>query len=123
MYSHSRAFRASWRFLTAADLYRPRVTRSGPLTAASAAAPAIEAVDRWIVDRRIALSDTGAENVSSRLLTVGACLEELVRTNLRAITLEIAANGQPIVAEQGNAFRGPRRLSRGWTTGCALSAS
>jgi 2-keto-4-pentenoate hydratase len=101
-------------FMIGSDLAGPAVTEEHVLAAALAAAPAIEVVDSRIVDWRIALVDTVADNASYGAFTVGAWSEELLRADLREITLAVAHNGATVVAEKGTAVLGSPLTAVAW---------
>jgi 2-keto-4-pentenoate hydratase len=71
-------------------------------------------VDSRIADWRIALVDTVADNASYGAFTLGAWSEELLRADLRALTLEVAHNGEVVVSEPGSAVLGSPLTAVAW---------
>lgn len=101
-------------FLMGSDLSGPGVTEDDVLAAAIAVAPAVEIVDSRIADWRIALVDTIADNASYGGFTLGEWSEELLRADLREVTLQVDHNEKTVVSEQGRAVLGSPLAAVAW---------
>ena len=88
------------------DLAGPGVTTAKALTAVAGVLPAIEVVDSRVVDWRIKLVDTVADNASSGLLVVGGTLRPVAEFDLRLIGVVVSRNGEVIDTGAGAAALG-----------------
>lgn len=93
-------------FVMAEDLAGPGVTTARALTAVAGVLPAIEVVDSRVVDWRIKLVDTVADNASSGLLVVGGQLRPVTDVDLRLIGVVVSRNGELIDTGAGAAALG-----------------
>jgi 2-keto-4-pentenoate hydratase len=93
-------------FVMERDLAGPGVTTAKALTAIAGALPAIEVVDSRVVDWRIKLVDTVADNASSGLLVVGGRMRKVTDIDLRLIGVAVSRNGEMIDTGAGAAALG-----------------
>jgi 2-keto-4-pentenoate hydratase len=93
-------------FLMARDLAGPGVTTTRALAAIGGALPAIEVVDSRIVDWRIRLADTVADNASAARVVLGAKITPVVGLDLRLVGVLFSRNGSPIDSGAGAAVLG-----------------
>jgi 2-oxopent-4-enoate hydratase len=93
-------------FVMDRDLAGPGVTTARALTAIAGVLPAIEVVDSRVVDWRIRLVDTVADNASSGLLVVGGRLGKVTDLDLRLIGVVVSRNGEVIDTGAGAAALG-----------------
>ena len=97
---------AEMAFIMARDLVGPGVTTTNALAAIAGVAPAIEIVDSRVVDWRIRLVDTVADNASSGRLVLGGNLSPVMGLDLRLIGMVISRNGAQIDTGAGAAALG-----------------
>lgn len=93
-------------FLMATDLAGPGVTTTRALAAIGGVLPAIEVVDSRIVDWRIRLADTVADNASSGRAVLGARITPVAGLDLRLLGVLFHRNGAPIESGAGAAVLG-----------------
>jgi 2-keto-4-pentenoate hydratase len=93
-------------FLMASDLAGPGVTTTTALAAIDGVFPAVEVVDSRIVDWRIRLADTIADNASSGRAVVGARMVPVGALDLRLLGVLFSRNGSPIESGAGAAVLG-----------------
>jgi 2-keto-4-pentenoate hydratase len=93
-------------FVMAEDLTGPGITTIRALGAIGGALPAIEVVDSRIVDWRIDLADTVADNASSARLVLGGRLTPVTALDLPLIGVLFFRNGAPIDSGAGAAALG-----------------
>jgi 2-keto-4-pentenoate hydratase len=101
-------------FLMESELMGPGVTEADVLDAASAAAPGIEIIDSRIVDWRIKLLDTIADNASYGGFVLGEWSERLLHADLRETTLEVSHGRDVLVLERGTAVLGSPLTAVSW---------
>jgi 2-keto-4-pentenoate hydratase len=97
---------AEMAFVLGNDLEGPGVTTSNALAAIEGVLPSIEIVDSRIVDWRIHLADTVADNASSGRLVVGGTLTPVSGIDLRLVGVVVSRNGQMIDTGAGAAALG-----------------
>lgn len=93
-------------FVMERDLSGPGVTTANALAAIAGALPAIEVVDSRIVDWRIRLVDTVADNASSGLLVMGGRLRKVAELDLRLVGVVVSRHGEVIDTGAGAAALG-----------------
>jgi 2-keto-4-pentenoate hydratase len=93
-------------FVMGQDLVGPGVTTSNALGAIAGALPAIEIVDTRIVDWKIKLADTIADNASSGRLVIGGRLTPVTEIDLRLVGMALSRNGRVIDTGAGAAALG-----------------
>ena len=93
-------------FRMGADLTGPDVTTDDALAAIAGALPAIEVVDSRVVDWRVRLADTVADNASSARVVLGRRLTPLDELDLRLLGVLFSRNGTPIDSGAGAAVLG-----------------
>jgi 2-oxopent-4-enoate hydratase len=93
-------------FVMERDLMGPGVTAARALTCIAGALPAFEIVDSRVVDWRIKLVDTVADNASSGLLVVGGRLRRVVDLDLRLLGVVVSRNGELVDTGAGAAALG-----------------
>jgi 2-keto-4-pentenoate hydratase len=119
---------AEMAFVLDRDLVGPGVTAPRALAAVPGVLPAVEIVDSRVVDWRIRLVDTVADNASCGLLVVGARLTPVAGIDLRLVGMALSRNGEVIDTGAGAAALGnPARCvvwlaNRFGTLGSSLAA-
>lgn len=93
-------------FIMRTDLTGPGVTLPVALGAISGVAPAIEVNDSRIVDWRVRLADTVADNASSARVVLGERITAVERLDLRLLGVLFSRNGTPIDSGAGAAALG-----------------
>lgn len=93
-------------FVMRRELAGPGVTTTDALTAIGAALPAIEVLDSRIVDWRVGLTDTVADNASAARAVLGGRLTPLAGLDLRLLGVLFHRNGVPIDSGAGAAVLG-----------------
>jgi 2-keto-4-pentenoate hydratase len=93
-------------FVMANDLAGPGVTTTQALAAVGGVVPAIEVVDSRIVDWRIRLADTVADNAAAARAVLGARITPVAGLDLRLIGVLFHRNGVPIDSGAGAAVLG-----------------
>jgi 2-keto-4-pentenoate hydratase len=97
---------AEMAFVLSDDLEGPGVTTSNALAAIEGVLPSIEIVDSRVVDWRIQLVDTVADNASSGRLVIGGTLTPVSGLDLRLIGVVVSRNGRMIDTGAGAAALG-----------------
>jgi 2-keto-4-pentenoate hydratase len=93
-------------FVMDRDLAGPGVTTANALAAIGGVFPAIEVVDSRVVDWRIKLVDTVADNASSGLLVMGGRLRKVTDLDLRLVGVVVSRGGEVIDTGAGAAALG-----------------
>ncbi len=93
-------------FVMATDLAGPGVTATAALTAVAGVLPAIEIVDSRIVDWRIRIADTVADNAAAARAVIGARITPVTGLDLRLLGVLFHRNGAPIDSGAGAAVLG-----------------
>jgi 2-keto-4-pentenoate hydratase len=101
-------------FLIGKPLSGPNITPEQVLAATDACALGIELVDSRIADWKIKLVDTIADNASYGGFTVGAWDQQMVHTDLAALTMTVRHNGAPAGESMGSAVLGNPAKSAAW---------
>ncbi|CAM3836287.1 fumarylacetoacetate hydrolase family protein [Aeromicrobium ponti] len=83
-------------FILNKDLIGPNVTVEEVLDATESIAPALEIVDSRIMDWKITLADTVADNASSGMFVIGDERYKVTDLDLRSIELKLFKNGELI---------------------------
>lgn len=97
---------AEMAFVLESDLVGPGVTTANALAAIAGVMPAIEIVDSRVVDWRIKLVDTVADNASSGKLVLGGNLRKVTELDLRLVGMALSRNGAIIDTGAGAAALG-----------------
>jgi 2-keto-4-pentenoate hydratase len=93
-------------FVMAGELAGPGVTTTDALVAIGGVLPAVEIVDSRIVDWRIGIADTVADNASSARVVMGARMVPVSAVDLRLLGVLFSRNGTPIESGAGAAVLG-----------------
>ncbi|RZU53685.1 2-keto-4-pentenoate hydratase [Krasilnikovia cinnamomea] len=101
-------------FLLGADLPGHGCTESDVLAATEALAPAIELIDSRIVDWRISLADTIADNASSAGFVVGAARVAPDKLDPRAIDAVLYRGDEPVAQGRSDAVLGNPATAVAW---------
>lgn len=101
-------------FVMASDLAGPGVTTTHALTAIGAALPAIEVLDSRIVDWRVSLPDTVADNAAAARAVLGGRITPIAGLDLRLLGMLFHRNGSPIDSGAGAAVLGNPARSVAW---------
>ena len=101
-------------FLLGTPLAGPGVTATEVLAATEAVAPSLEIVDSRIVDWRITLPDTIADNASSAAMVLGSWMSLAEAPSLPDVTAELLVNGAVATTGSGRAVLGDPALAVAW---------
>jgi 2-keto-4-pentenoate hydratase len=93
-------------FLMGSDLAGPGVTTTGAMAAVAGVLPAVEVVDSRIVDWRVRIADTVADNAASARVVIGARMVPVEEVDLRLLGVLFFRNGSPIESGAGAAVLG-----------------
>jgi 2-oxopent-4-enoate hydratase len=93
-------------FLMGSDLAGPGVTTTGAMAAVAGVLPAVEVVDSRIVDWRVRIADTVADNAASARVVIGARMVPVAEVDLRLLGVLFLRNGTPIESGAGAAVLG-----------------
>jgi 2-keto-4-pentenoate hydratase len=93
-------------FVMERDLAGPGVTTGVALAAIAGALPSVEVVDSRVVDWKIKLVDTVADNASSGLLVLGGRMRKVEELDLRLLGVVVSRGGQLIDTGAGAAALG-----------------
>jgi len=97
---------AEMAFILDRDLTGPGVTTATALSALAGVLPAIEIVDSRVVDWRVRLVDTVADNASSGKLVIGGRITRVTDVDLRLVGMVLTRKGQVIDTGAGAAALG-----------------
>jgi 2-keto-4-pentenoate hydratase len=101
-------------FLMGSDLAGPGVTATDALAAVAGVLPAVEVVDSRIVDWRVRIADTVADNAASARVVVGARMVPVTAVDLRLLGVLFFRNGSPIESGAGAEVLGDPALCVAW---------
>ena len=101
-------------FLIGRALEGPNVNLQDVLAATDAVAPAVEIVDSRIVDYRIKIADTVADNASFGGFALGEWRKDWCGQDLRLIALMVSHNGIPVADGIGAASLGHPAQAVAW---------
>jgi 2-keto-4-pentenoate hydratase len=101
-------------FVMASELAGPGVTATHALAAIGGALPAIEVVDSRVVDWRIRLADTVADNASGARAVLGARITPVTSLDLPLVGVLFSRNGIPVESGAGAAVLGSPARSVAW---------
>ena len=101
-------------FMLHRDLEGPGLTAREVLEATEYVVPCLEIVDSRIVDWRIALADTIADNASSGLYVVGNALKSPRSLDLDLVGMVLVRNGEVVQTSAGAAALGHPAYSVAW---------
>jgi len=101
-------------FVLRRDLLGPGVTSADVLAATEYVAPCFEIVDSRIVDWRICIQDTVADNASSGIFVIGAARVDPSMLDLAAAPLQMHKNGLPCGSGVGAAVQGHPATAVAW---------
>jgi 2-keto-4-pentenoate hydratase len=101
-------------FVLGADLPGDGCTEDDVLAATEAYAPSIELIDSRIVDWRISLVDTIADNASSAGFVIGRSRVEPATVDIRAIEATLYRNGEPVAQGRSDAVLGNPVTAVAW---------
>jgi 2-keto-4-pentenoate hydratase len=101
-------------FVLGAPLNGPGVTVEDVRAATSYVVAALELVDSRIVDWRIRIGDTIADNASSGAVVIGTEPQPLGATDLRAVPVTLQLNGEVVERGDGAAVLGDPAISVAW---------
>ena len=101
-------------FILGADLPGEGCTEADVLAATEAVAPAIELIDSRIVDWRIRLPDTIADNASSAGFVLGPERVNPRELDLTAIPVRLIRNGEEVAAGRSDAVLGNPVIAVAW---------
>jgi 2-keto-4-pentenoate hydratase len=104
-------------FLIGRPLEGPQVTSQEVLAATEAVAFALEIVDSRIVDWRIKIEDTIADNASFGAFFVGPWEKALLEEDLSTLGLVLYKNGEPVAQGAGAACLGHPARAVAWLAG------
>ncbi len=101
-------------FLLKRDLTGPGVTVADVLAATEAVLPALEIIDSRIVDWKIKLQDTVADNASSAFVVLGNATTPVHGLDLRLIGMVYEKNGRILATGAGAAVLGHPATAVAW---------
>lgn len=101
-------------FVLGADLPGEGCTEDDVLAATEAVCPALELIDSRIVDWRIGLVDTIADNASSAAFVLGAARVKPADVDLRDIPVTLYRNGEEVGVGRSDAVLGNPVTSVAW---------
>jgi 2-keto-4-pentenoate hydratase len=101
-------------FVLGAPLYGPGVTVEDVLKATAYVVPAIEIIDSRIVDWKITLADTIADNASSAGIVVGRQRTSVDGLDLPAVQATLSKNGEVVDTGTGEAVLGNPAIAVAW---------
>lgn len=101
-------------FILGSPLKGPGVTVEDVRAATDSVVPALELVDSRIVDWRIRIGDTIADNASSGAVIIGTEPQPLGDMDLRAVPVELLRNGEVVERGDGAAVLGDPAVSVAW---------
>lgn len=101
-------------FLISEPLNGAEITAEDVLAATEAVAVSVEIVDSRIKDWKIKLADTIADNASYGGYTLGIWDKELVKSDLRALSMIVRKNGESVVEAVGAAALGNPANAVAW---------
>ncbi len=101
-------------FLLKRDLEGPGVTVADVLAATEAVLPALEIIDSRIVDWKIKLQDTVADNASSAFIVLGNAMAPVHGLDLRLVGMVYEKNGQILSTGAGAAVLGHPATAVAW---------
>ena len=101
-------------FVLKKDLQGPGVTAVDVITATQGIFPAIEIVDSRIIDWKIKLEDTVADNASSARFVLGSRMFDIKDFDLRCIGMFIEKNGELVNSGTGVEVLGDPVVSVAW---------
>src|SRR4051794_15505338 len=93
-------------FLMGSDLAGPGVTTTGAMAAVAGVLPAVEVADSRIVDWRVRIADSVADNAASARVVIGARMVPVEEVDLRLLGVLFFRNGSPIESGAGAAVLG-----------------
>ena len=105
---------ATMAFVMGTDLAGPGLTVADALTAVAGVLPAVEVVDSRIVDWRVRLADTVADNASAGRVVLGGRITPVTAVDLRLVGLLVHRNGVPIESAAGAAALGSPARCIAW---------
>jgi 2-keto-4-pentenoate hydratase len=101
-------------FVLGRDLPGEGCTEADVLAATEAFAPSIELIDSRIVDWRISLADTIADNASSAGFVLGAARVDPSTVDVRAIDATLSRNGEEVARGRSDAVLGDPTTAVAW---------
>ncbi|GAA4724670.1 2-keto-4-pentenoate hydratase [Phytohabitans rumicis] len=101
-------------FILGADLPGAGCTEEDVLAATEAYAPSIELIDSRILDWRISLADTIADNASSAGFVVGAARVDPATVDIRAIDAVLYKGDEPVAQGRSDAVLGNPVTAVAW---------
>lgn len=101
-------------FMLKKDLHGPGITEDDVLDATEYVSPCFEIVDSRIIDWKIKIQDTVADNASCGVYVVGADRIDPRSLDLAAVEMNITKNGEPIASGLGSAVQGHPATAVAW---------
>jgi 2-keto-4-pentenoate hydratase len=101
-------------FILKEDLKGPGVTLTEVIRASEGVIPALEIIDSRIVNWKIKLPDTVADNASSARIVLGGKLTSLSGLDLRTVGMVLEKNGEVVATAAGAAVLGHPAQAVAW---------
>ena len=101
-------------FVLRSDLNGPGITKDDVLDATEYVLPCFEIVDSRIVDWKIRIQDTGADNASCGVFVLGTQHLDPRALDLATVRLDMTRNGQPCGSGLGSAVQGHPAAAVAW---------
>jgi len=101
-------------FVLKEDLKGPGITMTDVIRCSEGVIPALEIIDSRIVDWKIKLPDTVADNASSARIVLGGKITPLLGLDLRTVGMLLEKNGEVIATAAGAAVLGNPPQAVAW---------
>lgn len=101
-------------FVLKEDLKGPGITMTDVIRCSEGVIPALEIIDSRIVDWKIKLPDTVADNASSARIVLGGKITPLLGFDLRTVGMVLEKNGEVIATATGAAVLGNPPQAVAW---------
>jgi 2-keto-4-pentenoate hydratase len=101
-------------FVLKADLQGPGVTLGDVIRCSEGLIPALEIIDSRVVDWKIKLPDTVADNASSARIVLGGTITPVFSLDLRTVGMVLEKNGEVVATAAGAAVLGNPAQAVAW---------
>jgi 2-keto-4-pentenoate hydratase len=101
-------------FVLKEDLQGPGVTMTEVIRCSAGVIPSLEIIDSRIVDWKIKLPDTVADNASSARIVLGGTITPVLGLDLRTVGMVLEKNGEMVASAAGAAVLGNPAQAVAW---------
>jgi 2-keto-4-pentenoate hydratase len=101
-------------FILKEDLQGPGVTLTEVIRCSEGVIPSLEIIDSRIVDWKIKLPDTVADNASSARIVLGGTITPIKKLDLRTVGMVLEKNGEVVATAAGAAVLGHPAQAVAW---------